>query len=101
MRNRGPTFERTSLVHLRDRGCSVGPRGHRNDERRGGLGFALRGKYRRAVKIGAPVGAIAAAEFKHIGARSLGFQNSASSNPAAQDRQTRQIKPFLPLAAVS
>src|SRR5262249_26047713 len=38
---------------------------------------------------------------KQFGARSLGFQNSASSKPADQERSTKHTKPFLPLAAVS
>src|ERR1700733_1603017 len=44
------------------------------------------------------------AGLKHMGTRNLGFQNSASSVPGAQDtqdRQTRQTKPFLPFTAVS
>src|SRR6516164_105349 len=43
----------------------------------------------------------AAGGLKQFGARSLGFQNSASSKPAAQERSTKQTKPLLPLTAVS
>src|SRR5215475_5635660 len=43
----------------------------------------------------------AAGELKQFGARSLGFQKSGSSKPAAQERSTKQTKPFLPLTAVS
>src|SRR5215471_4340545 len=43
----------------------------------------------------------AATGLKQFGARSLGFQNSGSSKPAAQERSTKQTKPFLPLTAVS
>src|SRR5260221_11383204 len=42
-----------------------------------------------------------AAGLKQFGARTLGFQNSGSSNPAAHDRSTKQVKPFVPLLAIS
>src|SRR3984893_17915370 len=38
---------------------------------------------------------------KQFGARSLGFQNSASPKPAAHERSTKHTKPFLPLTPVS
>jgi hypothetical protein len=43
----------------------------------------------------------AAGGLKQFGARILGFQNPGSSKPAAQERSTKQTKPFLPFAAVS
>src|SRR5262249_37298908 len=43
----------------------------------------------------------AAAALKQFGPRSLGFQNSGASKPAAQERSTRQAKPCLPLTTVS
>src|SRR6516225_6790390 len=43
----------------------------------------------------------AAGGLKQFGARSLGFQNSGSLKPAAQERSTKQTKPFLPLTATS
>src|SRR5215467_2048339 len=38
---------------------------------------------------------------KQLGARSFGFQNSASSKLAAQERSTKHTKPLLPLTAVA
>ena len=43
----------------------------------------------------------AAGALKQFGARIFGFQNSASSKPAAHERSTKQTKPFVPLTAVS
>src|SRR5262249_47156446 len=43
----------------------------------------------------------AAGGLKQFGARSLGFQNSGSSKPAAHERSTKQTKPFFPFTAVS
>src|SRR5450432_3001101 len=43
----------------------------------------------------------AAGALKQLGERTLGFQNSASSNLSAQERSTMQTKSFLPLTAVS
>src|SRR5947209_2967748 len=38
---------------------------------------------------------------KHIGERTLGFQNSGSSSSVPQERSTRHTKPLLPFTAVS
>ena len=43
----------------------------------------------------------AAGELKQTGERSLGFQKSGSSLPAAQERHTMHTNPFLPFTAIS
>ena len=57
--------QRWALVHRRDRGRSVGPRGHQNEERRDALRIVPCRRYRRTVKICAPVGDIGVGKEEH------------------------------------
>ena len=57
--------EGAPLVLLPSRERSVGPRGHQNEERRDALRIVPRRKYRRAVKIRAPVGTIGVGKEEH------------------------------------